>query len=158
MYHYRYCNPWSRRYAHAFHKEALHKEACEEAQPEKPCYESRQHRRGNFGVRRPLRYLSYQLDLDEQQRRSVAAVLDGLKLEREQGKLDEKRTVTELAALVTREELSVDELRRTLAPRVQSAENLQIVIAKAVQEIVAILDVDQREEFAHLLRSGAVNL
>ena len=153
MYHYRYCNPWSRRYAYA-----LHRQGSEEAESEKPYFESRQHRRGNFGVRRPLRYLSYQLDLDEQQRRSVAAVLDRLKLEREQGKLDEKRTVTELAAMVTREDLSVDELRRTLAPRVQSAENLQTVIAKAVQEIVAILDPDQREEFAHLLRSGAVNL
>ena len=147
MYHH--CNRWSRRYAYAY----AFKEHAEQ-----PFYESRHHRRGNFGVRRPLRYLSYQLDLDEQQRRRIAAVLDRLKMEREQGKLDEKKTVSELASLVTNENVSVDELRKTLEPRVKSSENLQIAIAKAVQEIVEVLDPDQREEFAYLLRSGVLNL
>ena len=147
MYHH--CNRWSRRYAYA---------SAFNEQAEQPFYESRHHRRGNFGVRRPLRYLSYQLDLDEQQRRRIAAVLDRLKMEREQGKLDEKKTVSELASLVTNETVSVDELRKTLEPRVKSTENLQIAIAKAVQEIVEVLDQDQREEFAYLLRSGVLNL
>ena len=147
MYHH--CNRWYRRYAYA---SAFSEHA------EQPFYESRNHRRGSFGVRRPLRYLSYQLDLDEQQRRRIAAVLDRLKMEREQGKLDEKKTVSELASLVTNESVSVDELRKTLEPRVKSTENLQIAIAKAVQEIVAVLDPDQREEFAYLLRSGVLNL
>ena len=60
----------------------------------------RGHRSGNFGVRRPLRYLSYQLDLDESQRRQVAAALDSVKIEREQMALDEKKMVSELADLV----------------------------------------------------------
>ncbi len=140
------CNRWSRRYAYAT------------AQSNQPFFESRQYRRGTFGVRRPLRYLSYQLDLDEAQRRRIAAALDRLKMEREQGKLDKKKTVSDLADLVTRENVSVDELRKALAPRLESTENLQMAIARAVQEIVAVLDADQREEFAHLLRSGVLNL
>lgn len=143
---YLICNRWSRRYAYAT------------AQSNQPFFESRQYRRGTFGVRRPLRYLSYQLDLDEAQRRRIAAALDRLKMEREQGKLDKKKTVSDLADLVTRENVSVDELRKALAPRLESTENLQMAIARAVQEIVAVLDADQREEFAHLLRSGVLNL
>lgn len=143
---YLICNRWSRRYAYAT------------AQSNQPFFESRQYRRGTFGVRRPLRYLSYQLDLDEAQRRRIAAALDRLKMEQEQGKLDKKKTVSDLADLVTRENVSVDELRKALAPRLESTENLQMAIARAVQEIVAVLDADQREEFAHLLRSGVLNL
>ncbi|MDH3641625.1 MAG: hypothetical protein OES38_05985 [Gammaproteobacteria bacterium] len=148
MYHH--CNRWSRRYAYA--------SAHAEKRAEQPFFESRQHRHGGFGVRRPLRYLSYQLDLDERQRRHIAAALDRLKIEREQGKLDKKKTVSALAELVTRDDVSVDELRRALSPRVASTENLQIVIATAVQEIASVLDPDQREEFAHLLRSGVLDL
>ena len=144
MYHA--CNRWSKRYAYAM------------AQAEHPFFESRQHRGGSFGVRRPLRYLSYQLDLDDSQRRRIAAALDRLKIEREQGRLDKKKTVSDLADLVTRDGVSVDELRTALAPRIESAENLQIAIAQAVQEIAAVLDPDQREEFAHLIRSDALRL
>ena len=37
------------------------------------CYETRGHRGAHFGVRRPLRYLSYQLDLSENQMRRNAS-------------------------------------------------------------------------------------
>ena len=92
------------------------------------------------------------------ERRRIAAALDRLKMEREQGKLDKKKTVSDLADLVTRENVSVDELRKALAPRLESTENLQMAIARAVQEIVAVLDADQREDIAHLLRSGVLYL
>ncbi|MCZ6711541.1 MAG: hypothetical protein O7B25_14355, partial [Gammaproteobacteria bacterium] len=87
--------------------------------------------------------------------RQLAAILDGLKMEREQAKLDEKKTVAELASLVTRDDLSVEALRSALAPRLTSSENLQVSIAKGLHEIVQLLDADQRQEFAYLLRSGA---
>ena len=113
------------------------------------------HRGGSFGARRPLRYLSYRLDLDERQQRQVAAILERVKMEREQAKLDEKKTVSELAGMVTGETVSVDGFQQALAPRVDSARNLQTALAKALQEMVDLLDTDQREELAHLLRSGA---
>ena len=121
-------------------------------------YESRRHGRGNFGVRRPLRYLTYQLDLDEAQTRKVAAILDQLKHEREQAKLDESRTVSNMAELVTNPDLSVDMLKEALAPRVDAAERLQAAVARAIQQMAVVLDPDQREEFAYLLTSKAIVL
>jgi outer membrane protein TolC len=124
-------------------------------------HRGRRGRSGNFGVRRPLRYLSYQLDLDESQRRQVAAALDSVKIEREQMALDEKKMISELADLVydgVKEEaehkLSTDTLKETLSARVRSSEHLQKRIAKALKQIVEVLDPDQRQEFAYLIRSG----
>ena len=146
MYHH--CNWWSRRYAYAH--AASH--------GSRSYYESRRHRRSGFGVRRPLRYLGYQLDLDEEQMRKVAAILDTLKVEREQGSLDEKKTISELANIVTKGDVSIDELRDVLKPRIDSAGRLQLAVARAVLEMVEVLDEDQREEFAYLLRNGTVRL
>ena len=120
----------------------------------------RGHRSGSFGVRRPLRYLSYQLDLDESQRRQVAAALDSVKIEREQMALDEKKMVSQLADLVhaggadAESKLSTDALKEALSPRVDSSERLQKRIAKALKQIVEVLDPDQRQEFAYLIRTG----
>lgn len=145
MYH-RYAG-WSRRYAYAH--------ACYQ-----PFYASRnygKHRsHGGFGVRRPLRYLGYQLDLDDEQMRRVAVILDRLKTEREQAKLDESRTVSELAELVVKVGVSIDELKSALSPRVASAERMQLVVARAVQEIAEVLEREQREEFAYLLSNRSI--
>jgi Spy/CpxP family protein refolding chaperone len=127
-------------------------------------YAHRQHRhrgkRGSssFGVRRPLRYLSYQLDLDESQRRRIAALLDSVKTEREQSALDEKKMVAELADLVVKEDVSTDALEDTLSARVRGTRQVQTLIAKALKEISTVLDADQREEFSYLLRSGAFRI
>ena len=124
-----------------------------------PYYMHRDHRRrgrsGSFGVRRPLRYLSYQLDLEESQRRKVAAVLDRVKVEREQSELDEKKMVSALADLIEKPDLSTASVQETLSTRVRSTEKLQATIARSIGEIVAVLDPDQREEFAYLVRTGA---
>src|SRR5262245_65843026 len=47
---------------------------------------------GPFGVRRPLRYLAYKLDLDDAQVSEVARILDELKTERAQDAVDQRRT------------------------------------------------------------------
>ena len=66
--------------------------------------------------------------------------------------------VGQLADLVAEPELSNDSLKETLSVRVRSAEALQKKIAKALREIVAELDADQRQEFAYLLRTGAFRI
>lgn len=114
---------------------------------------SRSH--ANFGVRRPLRYLSYQLDLDEKQTRQMAKILDRLKTERAQVALDDDRTMSNIAELVTSETLSVESLQDTLSARVEGADRLRTEVANAIAEIVDMLDPDQREEFSHLLTSKA---
>jgi hypothetical protein len=131
------------------------------AQQQANFHESRHrhgHRGGSFGARRPLRYLSYRLDLDERQQRALAAILERLKIDREQARLDEQKTVSEVATMVTGDTISVDGFQQALAPRVNSARNLQTAIAKAMQELTDLLDADQREELAHLLRSGAFRI
>jgi hypothetical protein len=153
MFH---CNYWSYRHAYA-HASSGNR---------RPFYESRASRHsrtsqtggGGFGVRRPLRYLSYHLELDESQRRGVAASFERIKLEREQAELDHKKLDASLADQFARADVSVDDLRQALAPRAQTDANMQTVIAKELYEIAAILNADQREEFAHLLRTGVLKL
>ncbi|MCG8436009.1 MAG: hypothetical protein MJA83_18470 [Gammaproteobacteria bacterium] len=141
-----YCGPW--RYAYA-------------TSSKKPFYESRWHSRGggrSFGVRRPLRYLAYRLDLDESQTRRMATVLNQLKTEREQADLDEKRTVASMAALLEEGTPTLDEVREALSGRVSSAEHLREETAKALVAISDFLDQDQREEFINLLLTGSIAL
>jgi Spy/CpxP family protein refolding chaperone len=131
-----------------------------EQDPPQNWYAQREHRRrsrhtGSFGGRRPLRYLSYQLDLDEPQRRQIGAVLEEVKVEREQADLDEKKMVASLAEQIGKPEVTADSLKHTLSSRVRSTEQIQAIIAEALEKIVGILDADQREEFAYLLRTGA---
>ncbi len=146
-----YCNPWTRRYAYACASRYDH--------PYPPArYESRRARHSGFGVRRPLRYLSYHLDLDESQRRKVAASVERIKLAREQGELDRKKSDAAVADLLSGDQVSVDELRQAMAPRTETASTLQTTLAKELYEIANVLDTEQREEFAHLLRSGVVKL
>ena len=152
MFHH--CNRWSRRYAyaHAYGYPARRSSNYSDS----TAYQSRRHRGrtgSSFGVRRPLRYLAYHLDLDDGQVRRIAAIMDRLKTEREQANLDESRTVTKVASLVTNPDVSVDLLKDALAPRVASAEHLQLATARALQDIIVELDAEQREDFAYLLNS-----
>lgn len=146
MFH---CNQWSRRYAYAHNSQR---------DTQQPFYQSRASRHSGFGVRRPLRYLSYHLDLDESQRRSVAASFERVKLEREQANLDRKKSDASLADAFVQADVSVDDLRQALSPRAQIDANMQTVIAKELYEIAAVLDGEQTEEFAHLLRTGVLKL
>src|SRR5437870_11850393 len=52
---------------------------------------------GGFGVRRPLRFLAYKLELDDAQVESLARVLSDLKTERAQAAVDQRRTTATIA-------------------------------------------------------------
>ena len=140
------CHSWNRRPAYA----SGNAESS-------ACYETRSHRGAQFGVRRPLRYLSYQLDLSENQMRRMSSVLNGIKNEREQATLDEKRTLTAIADLMGGGTPTLEEFGEALQPRTRSAEQLQAEIARGLVQISDILDEDQREQFVGLLLSGAIS-
>src|SRR5438445_309980 len=53
-----------------------------------------------FGVRRPLRFLAYKLELDEAQVAELARVMSDLKTERAQAAVDNRRSVTALADII----------------------------------------------------------
>src|SRR5262245_66687144 len=59
---------------------------------------------GPFGVRRPLRFLSWKLDLEEAQIAELAAILDELKTERAQAAVDERRALSAFADVMAAED------------------------------------------------------
>ena len=123
-------------------------------------YESRWHsnRGSNFGVRRPLRYLTHRLDLDDSQIRRMATVLNQIKTEREQAALDEKRSITSVAELLSQGTPTLEQCRETLSVRLETAKHLNEETAKAIVAVSDLLDDDQREEFVNLLLTGAFSL
>jgi hypothetical protein len=52
---------------------------------------------GRFGVRRPLRFLAYKLELDDAQIGELAKILDDLKTERAQAAVDDRRALSAFA-------------------------------------------------------------
>src|SRR5579871_5517581 len=56
---------------------------------------------GSFGVRRPLRFLAYKLDLDESQVTELATILHDLKTERAQAAVDDRRATAALADAIS---------------------------------------------------------
>jgi Spy/CpxP family protein refolding chaperone len=113
---------------------------------------------GAFGVRRPLRFLAWKLQLDEAQVESLATILNELKTERAQAAVDDRRTLTAFADAVAGE--SFDEARagEAAGERVKSAERLQGTVAKSLGRIHALLNPEQRSRLAYLIRTGALAL
>ncbi|HUM01354.1 MAG TPA: Spy/CpxP family protein refolding chaperone [Thermoanaerobaculia bacterium] len=111
-----------------------------------------------FGVRRPLRYLAFKLDLSEAQIAELAAVLDELKIERAQAALDGRRSTSALADAVSSGSFDDAKAAEAGASRVRSAERLRDAVARALKRIHAILDDEQRKKLAYLLRTGALSV
>lgn len=111
---------------------------------------------GSFGVRRPLRYLAYRLELDEKQQAELARILDELKTERAQVTVDERRAVSAFADALSGDALDAAKLAEGATSRVRSAERLRDAVVSALGRIHALLDVEQRKQLAFLIRTGAV--
>lgn len=113
---------------------------------------------GGFGVRRPLRFLAYKLELDERQVAQLARILDELKTERAQGEVDRRRTLSAFADAVGGETFDTARAKEAADLRVATAERLRDAVTKALARIHALLDNDQRERLAYLIRTGALAL
>ena len=111
---------------------------------------------GAFGVRRPLRYLAYRLELDEKQMAELARILDDLKTERAQVAVDERRAVSAFADALSGEALDAARLAEAAGSRVRAAERLRDAVVAALGRIHALLDPEQRKQLAFLIRTGAV--
>jgi Spy/CpxP family protein refolding chaperone len=113
---------------------------------------------GPFGVRRPLRFLTWKLQLDEAQVVELAAILDELKTERAQAAVDERRTLSAFAEVMAGESFDPARAAEAAGIRTQGAERLQQQVVKALGRIHALLSSEQRARFAYLVRSGALGL
>jgi Spy/CpxP family protein refolding chaperone len=113
---------------------------------------------GAFGVRRPLRFLAYKLELDDTQIAELARILDELKTERAQAEVDSRRTVAALADAVTGDSFDSAKAAEGAALRVKSAERLRDAVVTALGRIHALLEPAQRERLAYLIRTGALSI
>ena len=108
-----------------------------------------------LGVRRPLRFLAWRLDLTEEQTSSLARILERLKLERAQAALDLRRAAATLA------DAFEGEFARAAAEgageqRAAATRRVQDAVAKALEELHALLEPEQRRELAALIRTGGI--
>jgi Spy/CpxP family protein refolding chaperone len=113
---------------------------------------------GGFGVRRPLRFLAFKLGLDDTQVAELAKILDELKTERAQAAVDDRRAITTIAEAVSAESFDEAKAKAAASLRVKSAEKLQESVSRAMSRIHAILNPEQREKLAYLIRTGALTV
>ncbi len=111
---------------------------------------------GGFGVRRPLRFLAHRLELNDTQITALARVLGDLKTERAQAAVDSRRALAEIADAIGSESFDGAKAQSAGERRVKSAERLRDAVVLALREIHAILTPDQRQRFAHLIRTGSL--
>jgi Spy/CpxP family protein refolding chaperone len=113
---------------------------------------------GAFGVRRPLRFLAYKLDLDEQQVTELARILSELKTERAQAEVDGRRAMAALADAVAGDQFDGARANDAGATRVATAEHLRDAVIKALGRIHALLEPEQRERLAYLIRTATLQI
>ena len=113
---------------------------------------------GAFGVRRPLRFLAYKLNLNEEQVAQLAKILDELKTERAQAAVDDRRTVAAFADALGLEKFDEARGKEGGDLRVKSAERLRDAVATALGKIHAVLDSGQRAQLAYLIRTGVLSI
>ncbi len=113
---------------------------------------------GSFGVRRPLRFLAHKLQLDDRQIGELARILDDLKTERAQAALDQRRTVSSFADLVSGETFDEAQAKAAAEGRVKSAERLRDELVKALGRLHGLLSKEQRERLAYMLRTGVLSM
>ena len=113
---------------------------------------------GAFGVRRPLRYLAFKLDLDERQVAELANILSELKTERAQAEVDSRRTLSAFADAVAGEQFDENRAKEGGTLRVGSAERLRDAVIRALGKIHATLAAEQRERLAYLIRTGTLTV
>jgi Spy/CpxP family protein refolding chaperone len=113
---------------------------------------------GSFGVRRPLRFLAYKLDLDEKQVTELAKILDQLKTERAQAAVDDRRTLADFADAIGAEGFDAAKATAGGERRVASASRLKDAVGTALSQIHAMLNPDQRGRLAYMIRTGVLGL
>jgi Spy/CpxP family protein refolding chaperone len=113
---------------------------------------------GGFGVRRPLRFLAYKLELDEAQVAELARILDELKTERAQVAVDDRRALSAFADALQGAAFDAQKAGDAAGLRVQSAERLKEAVVRALGKIHALLSDEQRGRLAYLIRTGTVTL
>src|SRR4051812_43444391 len=94
---------------------------------------------GAFGVRRPLRFLAWKLELEENQVAELAKVLNDLKTERAQAAVDDRRSTSAFADGIAGQAFDETKVGEAAALRAQTAERLRDAVVSALRRIHAVL-------------------
>ncbi len=111
-----------------------------------------------FGVRRPLRFLAYRLELDEPQVTELAAIIGDLKTERAQAAVDDRRALGALADAVATESFDATKAGEAASLRTRGTERVQEAVVRALRRLHALLTPEQRTRLAYLLRTGTLQM
>ena len=109
-----------------------------------------------LGVRRPLRFLAWKLDLTAEQLEGAARILERLKIERAQAAVDQRRSAADLADAIEHEAFDNARADSATEKRVTAALAVQRAVAKALGDLHGILEPDQRRRRARLIRTRAI--
>ena len=113
---------------------------------------------GAFGVRRPLRFLAYKLELEEAQVAELARILDEIKTERAQAAVDHRRALSAFAEAVSGEAFDESRAGAGAKLRVDSADRLRSAVVSALSRLHALLTPEQRAKLAYLIRTGTLTI
>lgn len=119
------------------------------------------HSRGGwsgFGVRRPLRFMARQLDLSEEQVERLAAILDDLKTQRAQAKVDNRKTIGVFADAFLGDDFDRARVEEACNARVESERLVEQAVARALERTFEVLTKEQRKRLAYLLRSESLTI
>ena len=111
-----------------------------------------------FGVRRPLRVMAHELELDDEQVERLARAIDELKTVRAQAAVDERRSVGLIADVLLGAELDRGKLGEALELRVKSAQQVRDAVLETLTDTHGMLKPEQRKKLAYLLRSGQITI
>jgi Spy/CpxP family protein refolding chaperone len=111
-----------------------------------------------FGVRRPLRVMAHELELDDEQVEALARIIDELKTHRAQAAVDERRSIGQIADGLLGTEFERTKVAEAVNLRVQSAEKLRDAVVEALASTHALLRPEQRKKLSYLLRSGQLTI
>ena len=114
--------------------------------------------RSGLGVRRPLRFLAHKLDLNDTQITAFARILSDLKTERAQAEVDDRRSLADFADAVAGETFDATKAAAAGQRRVESASRVREALVRALEQIHSLLDPEQRQRFAYMIRTGVLTL
>lgn len=112
----------------------------------------------SFGVRRPLRFMAHKLELTEEQVEKLAVILNELKTERAQAAVDYRRTVNAFADALASPSFDETKVQAAGDERLKSAESVRNAVQDALRKVHAMLDDEQRQRLAYLMRTGALTI
>jgi Spy/CpxP family protein refolding chaperone len=113
---------------------------------------------GAFGVRRPLRFLAYKLQLEDAQVAELARILDEIKTERAQAAVDHRRTLSAFADAVSSDGFDREKAEGAAKLRLESADRLRAAVVTALGRLHELLNPEQRKRLAYLIRTGTLSI